>query len=97
MLFSGSLPAAGHTTGRSSSEANIRACSGWSAVKGSARTLAGGRSASSSSFAKACFGTVILSAGIGSPPSTMWKTPLVVRRSFAGLCSTPCTMRYDCR
>ena len=97
MRFSGSLPVAGQTIGRSSSDTNIRACCCWSAVKGSASTLSGGSSARSSSVAKAFFGTVILSVGTGSPPSTMWKTPCVVRRSLFGLCSTPCTMRYDCK
>ena len=36
-------------------------------------------------------GTAILSSGIGRPPSAMWKTPAVVRRSLAGLCRTPLT------
>ena len=41
----------------------------------------------------ASFGTAILSSGIGRPPSTMWNTPAVVRRSLAGLCSTPLASR----
>ena len=34
-----------------------------------------------------------LSAGIGNPPSAIWKTPLVVRRSLCGLCRMPCGTR----
>ena len=91
MVFAGSVSVAGQITGRSRSETKRRACSVWSAVKGSAST-SGGRmqSAASSRAAKACLGTPILSAGTGRPPSTIWKMPLVVRRSLLGLCRTPC-------
>lgn len=34
-------------------------------------------------------GTASLSSGMGSPPSATWNTPAVVRRSLAGLWSTP--------
>ena len=30
-----------------------------------------------------------VNAGMGAPPSVIWKLPLVVRRSLTGLCSTP--------
>ena len=56
-------------------------------------STSGGWKARPSSFAKTAFGTAILSSGIGRPPSAMWKTPAVVRRSLAGLCSTPLTSR----
>ena len=56
-------------------------------------SVSGGSNARVSSRAKVTAGTASLSSGIGSPPSAMWKTPAVVRRSFAGLCSTPLTRR----
>ena len=56
-------------------------------------SVCGGSKARASSRAKMPVGTASLSSGIGSPPSATWKTPAVVRRSFAGLCSTPLTSR----
>ena len=84
---------AGATSGRSCSETKQAAGSGWFAVYGSTRSTSGGRNASSSSRAKTAFGTAILSSGMGSPPSAMWNTPAVVRRSLAGLCRTPLASR----
>ena len=65
----------------------------WLAVYGSTRSASGGSNARASSRPKTSLGTAILSSGIGRPPSAMWKTPAVVRRSLAGLCSTPLTRR----
>ena len=42
MVFSGSAPVAGQTSGRNNRETNKRACSGWPAVKGRVSTSAGG-------------------------------------------------------
>ena len=83
----------GDTSGRSSSETKQAAGSGWLAVYGSTMSASGGWNARASSRANTSFGTASLSSGIGSPPSAMWKTPAVVRRSFAGLCSTPLASR----
>ena len=62
-------------------------------VKGSTMSCCGGWKASSSSLPKTSRGTASLSSGMGSPPSATWKTPAVVRRSLAGLCSTPLASR----
>ena len=85
IVFAGCRPVAGHTRGRRRSDMKTRLWSSWSAVNGNRNASAGGRIASRSRPANACVGTAILSAGIGIPPSTMWKIPCVVRRSLAGL------------
>ncbi len=97
MVFAGSLPVAGQTSGRSSSDTKQRTCSSWSAVNGSVIRSAGGQSAAAQSAANARFGTAALSAGTGKPPSAMWNSPCVVRRSLFGLCRTPCGTRYEFR
>ncbi len=83
----------GATSGRSWSDTKQAAGSGWLAVYGRTMSTSGGSNARASRRAKATFGTEILSSGIGSPPSAMWNTPAVVRRSLAGLCSTPLARR----
>ena len=84
---------AGTTTGRSRSDTNDRAWSGWSAVNGTASSSAGGRMAAWNSSANVRLGTANLSNGTGSPPSTTWNVPWVVRRSLLGLCRTPLRRR----
>jgi len=92
--FSRTVPGtSGETIGRMYSETKHAAGSGWFAVYGRTLSISGGVNACLSSRANTGFGTPILSSGMGSPPSTMWKTPTVVRRSLAGLCSTPLTSR----
>ena len=83
----------GDTSGRISSETKQAAGSGWLAVYGSTMSVSGGWNARASRRAKVTIGTASLSSGMGSPPSAMWNTPAVVRRSLAGLCSTPLASR----
>ncbi len=84
---------AGTTSGRSSSETKQPAGCADPAVYGSSSDSSGGVSANASSRAKVALGTAFLSSGIGSPPSAMWNTPAVVRRSLAGLCRMPLRSR----
>ncbi len=87
----------GRTIGRNNTDTKVCAFSFSFAVKGSSIISSGGFRAASKSLAKQSLGTAFLSSGIGRPPSAIWKTPSVVRRSLLGLWRTPLRTRYEVR
>ena len=93
-LRSGVTPStAGTTRGRSSSETKHSAGRSEVEDQGRRRASVGGVKAAAKMREATSRSTAILSSGMGRPPSAMWNTPAVVRRSLAGLCSTPLTRR----
>mmetsp|Transcript_130380 Transcript_130380/g.194041 ORF Transcript_130380/g.194041 Transcript_130380/m.194041 type:complete len:201 (+) Transcript_130380:2866-3468(+) len=89
-VLSGVKPwTSGQARGRRRSVAMISVGFSWLAVYGRVARSEGGLSAMASMRLKVTFGTSFLSSEAGRPPSTMWNTPLVVRLSDLGLCTTP--------